>query len=175
MNNIPSFLIKNPSAHFMEAGAIGFVPAWIILLTTILTFAMLKPKFFRHHTFFAFVIGSLMPVLDDLFAFVFGPPFAHHSVFHSLFGPVISFLLFLLISNKRVAKFAFLGNLYHIIFNLYFDRATPLFPFTYQEFGLTDALGINTYWIKAAHYPIIFILFACAVIKFFTKYKNKDQ
>jgi len=173
MNNLPSIFIINPEAHFMEPGTVAFIPGWIILFITILTFVMLRPKLFKLPYLIAFTVGSLMPAFDDLFAFIFGTPFAHHSLFHSLLGPVITYLIFIFISNKKPAKYALLGNLYHIIFNFYFDFLALFFPFTYQEFGLTDIIKVNTYWIKATHYPIIFALFTYALIKYFYVYRKK--
>lgn len=184
MNNIPPILQINPAAHFMEPGAVAFVPGWIILLITVITLALLFPKLFSispqtaspskifNPYLLAFIVGSLMPIFDDLLAFVFGPPFAHHSIFHSLIGPLITYLLFRLISTDQIAKYALFGNLYHVVFNFYLDRVTLLFPFTYQEWGLTDLTAISTYWLKVINYPIIFLLFAWAIIRFFLNFKH---
>lgn len=161
----------------MKPGTVAFVPGWIILFITILTLATLFPSFFQSEQIskqliinpflFAFILGSLMPAFDDLLAFLFGPPFAHHSLFHSLIGVLLTYLLFLLIGTSDIAKYALLGNLYHILFNFYLDYVTPFFPFTYREFGLTNLIRVSTYWLKVIHYPIIFILFAWAVFTFF--------
>jgi hypothetical protein len=107
-----------------------------------------------------------MPAFDDIFAFLFGPPFAHHSLFHSLFGPLITFVIFLAISDSSLAKFALYGNITHIIFNYSLDYVTLFFPINYSEYGLTDIIGINTYWIKAIAYPIILVLFAFSVLTY---------
>lgn len=182
MQNLPSFLLPNPEAHFMDPGTIAFIPGWIILLITIFTFAILYPGLFKrvkhknsliNPFFFAFIIGSLMPVFDDLLTFIFGPPFAHHSVFHSLLGAALTYGIFLTISTKQIAKYALLGNLFHTFFNFYFDRVALFFPLAYQEFGLSDIVNINTYWIKAVHYPVIFVLFAWSVVKFFRAQKTE--
>ena len=91
--NAPPIFIMNPKAYYMKPGAVASIPGWIILFITILTIAILFPSLFLSNqtnlqypinTFlFAFLIGSLLPTFDDLFAFLFGPPFAHHSLFHS--------------------------------------------------------------------------------------------
>ncbi len=180
MDNIPSFFTMNATAHFMEPGTIAFVPGWIILLITIFTFSILFPRVFPKSKkeflinpyLLAFIIGSLMPVFDDLFPFVFGKPFAHHSLFHSLIGVGLTFLIFRIFSTTKIAKYAFGGNLAHIFFNFYLDRVTLLFPFTYQEWGLTDLTAISTYWLKVINYPIIFLLFAWAIIRFFLNFKH---
>lgn len=176
-----SFFI-NPSAHFMQQGAVAFIPGWIWLQMLIFVIAVFLPYFFQYNAkkaaispyLFAFFIGSLMPVFDDLLAFVFGPPFAHHSLFHSLLGSVITYLIFRLLFNKEVAKYAFFGNILHILFNFYLDYVTFLFPLTYQEFGLTDITHISTYWLKVIHYPILLLLFAVAVYKYLRQFKNPD-
>lgn len=180
--NQPPFFFMNPKAHFMTPGAIGFIPPWVFLFLIILTFSILFPKLFRHSKtksetlvnpyLLAFIIGSMMPIFDDISAFILGPPFAHHSLFHSLLGSVVTYLLFLGISNSRIAKYAFLGNLTHTFFNFYFDYVTLFFPISYQEFGLTDIFKIDTYWIKAFHYPIILILFLSTMLRFFLHQKK---
>lgn len=187
MNNTTALFFMNNSAHFMQPGSVAFVPPWIIFEIAVITIALLFPKLFKDNTtkpfriasvisapLVAFITGSLVPILDDFFAFLFGPPFAHHSLFHSLMGIIITYMLFRLISKQEYAIFAVLGNLFHIFFNFYFDYLTLFFPFTYREFGLTDIIGINTYLIKITHYPIIFILFAFAILKFF-RLRNKTQ
>lgn len=177
--NPPSFFLINPQARFMTPGAIGFIPPWVFLFITILTLVILFPKFFscpKSKTIspylLAFFIGSLMQIFDDLSAFVFGPPFAHHSLFHSLLGSVITYFLFRIITAADIAKYAFLGNLTHTFFNFYFDYATLFFPITYQEFGLTDILKIDTYWLKAIHYPLILAFFLYSTVRFFLSQKN---
>ncbi len=171
----PSFSLMNPKAHFMTPGAIGFIPPWVFLFIVILTVASLYPQFFSYPKnnslispyLFAFIIGTMMPIFDDLSAFIFGPPFAHHSVFHSLFGALITYLIFQIIATPDIARYAALGNLTHTFFNFYFDYVTLFFPITYKELGLTDILKVNTYWIKAIHYPIILLLFFGAILRFF--------
>lgn len=170
----------NPKAHFMTPGSVGFIPPWVFLFIVIITFACFFPKFFKHPKsnnivspyLFAFIIGSIMPIFDDLSAFIFGPPFAHHSIFHSLLGSVLTYFLFRVISSPDIAKYAFLGNLTHTFFNFYFDYVALFFPITYQEFGLTDILRIDTYWIKALHYPIILVLFLASILRFFLSQKK---
>lgn len=172
---LPEFFIMNPHAHFMAPGSVGFIPPWIFMFITIFTFVSYFPRFFRDRKddpiispyLLAFFIGSLMPIFDDLSAFIFGPPYAHHSVFHSLFGSLLTYVLFRIISTPDIAKYAFFGNLTHTFFNFYFDYVTLFFPFTYREFGLTDILRIDTFWIKAIHYPIILILFFFSMLRFF--------
>jgi len=178
--NSPSFFLMNPRAHFMIPGDIGFIPPWIFLFIVILAVVLLFPKLFRYPkdkyvispNLLAFLIGSIMPIIDDLSTFVFGPPFAHHSLFHSFIGSIITYTIFRIISTKEIAKFAFLGNLTHIFFNFYFDYVALFFPFTYQETGLADIIRVNTYWIKAIHYPIILLLFVFAILRFFLKLRN---
>ncbi len=175
--NAPPIFIMNPKAYYMKPGAVASIPGWIILFITILTIAILFPSLFLSNqtnlqypinTFlFAFLIGSLLPTFDDLFAFLFGPPFAHHSLFHSFLGATFTFIFFFILADDQVAKYALFGNLYHIFFNFYLDVVTPFFPFSYREFGLTSLTRISTYWLKVVHYPIIFILFAWAIIIFF--------
>lgn len=179
--NIPYFFI-NPSSHFMKEGAVALIPGWIWLEMIVFTLAIFKPDLFRVSSktktqiisppLFAFILGSLMPVFDDIFAFLLGPPFAHHSLFHSLIGSIITFLSFRLIANKKIAIYALVGNLLHIFFNFYLDYVSLFFPFTYQEFGLTDILRINTYWLKVIHYPIILGLFILSTLKFFLNLKK---
>ena len=177
---MPTFFLQNSEAHFMTPGSIQFIPAWILLLITIITFVLLKPNYFDNNNyksklinplFLAFIIGSLIPVFDDFFAFVLGPPFAHHSFFHSILGPPIILLLTSIIFNKVFAKYIALGHFAHILFNFYFDRITLFFPLTYREIGIGDVLGVSTYWIKIIHYPIILLLFFYSTIKFLKKYK----
>lgn len=172
--NSPPIFRMHPKAHYMKPGAVAFVPGWVILFITILTAATLFPSLFLNSPsdsvfpinsfLFAFIVGSLLPVFDDLFAFLFGPPFAHHSLFHSFIGSALTYTLFFFVGGSEIAKYAFLGNLYHILFNFYLDVVTPFFPFSYREFGLTSITRISTYWLKVIHYPIIFILFTYAVI-----------
>lgn len=162
--------------HIMLAGSIAFIPGWILLFITILSLAMLSPNLFQggdiHKPFqqvispllLVFMIGSLMPAFDDLFAFVFGPPFAHHSLFHSFLGCFITFGFFFLTSGAEIAKFALFGNLYHIAFNFILDYVTIFFPLTYREFGLTDLIGKTTYQIKIILYPVILIIFGFAIL-----------
>ena len=172
----PPIFTMNQTAHYMKPGAVAFIPGWIILFITILTIAILFPTLFPNTPnssypisplLFAFLIGSLLPAFDDLLAFLFGRPFAHHSLFHSFVGSVITYVSFLVLSGGEVAKYALFGNLYHIFFNFYLDVVTPFFPFTYREFGLTDITKVSTYWLKVIHYPLIFILFAWSIIVFF--------
>lgn len=161
----------------MKPGDVAFIPGWIILFITILTGTVFFPWLFPagqnnpqypiNAYLFAFIIGSLIPTFDDLLAFLFGPPFAHHSLFHSFIGSAITFILFLILGGPEIAKYAFLGNLYHIFFNFYLDVVTLFFPFSNREFGLTSITGISTYWLKVIHYPIIFILFTFAIVNFF--------
>lgn len=175
----PPVFTMHPKAHYMKPGAVAFIPGWIILFITILTFAVLFPSLFKNGStnsiypingfLFAFIIGSLLPVFDDLFAFLFGPPFAHHSLFHSFFGSAITYAIFFFLGGSEIAKYVFLGNLYHIFFNFYFDVVTPFFPLSYREFGLTSIIRVSTYWLKVINYPIIFILFFMSIIIFFTK------
>ena len=174
MNNLPSIFIANPKSHFITPGAIDFVPAWVILYIAIFTYTLFNSKKFTLSTFLAFSIGAVLPAIDDLLAFVIGPPFTHHSLFHSIIlGPTVTYLFFKIISNHKHAKMAFLGDLTHIFFNFYFDSLALLFPLTYQEFGLSDLAYLNTYWIKATHYPVIFLLFFISIVKYFHQFKNK--
>lgn len=178
IKHTPPFFVIHAKAHHMKPGAVAFIPGWIILLITILTLAILIPSLFPEPKtvqsqliniyLLAFIIGSLIPAFDDILAFLFGPPFAHHSLFHSFFGSILTFFFFLILSSSEIAKYALLGNLYHIFFNFYLDYVTLFFPLTYREFGLTDIIKISTYWLKAIHCPIIFVLFAYAIFKFFT-------
>ena len=161
----------NQNSHFMEPGAVAFVPAWIILFITIITITMLKPKVFTQKIYLAIVIGSLMPALDDLLAFVVGPPFAHHSLFHSFIGVCLTWLIFSIFVKKSLVKYFVYGNLIHIFFNFFFDHLTLFFPFTYREFGLAHIIMVDTYWIKAIFYPAIFLLFGFSIFKYFSKYK----
>jgi hypothetical protein len=117
--------------------------------------------------YLAVLIGTLAPAFDDLLAFVFGSKFAHHSLFHSMFGPLIVFLSFLVISKRKVAWFAAAGNMAHILFNFTFDRITPFFPLSFREWGLGDMIGVNTYWIKAICYPFILFVFIFSVIRYY--------
>lgn len=177
MNTPPFF---HSEAHVMQAGSVAFIPGWIMLLIVVFTIALLKPNFFKHKKskvisplLLSFVLGNLMPAYDDILAYLLGPPFAHHSLFHSLVGPFIAYVVFYLISNKKIAKYAALGNLTHIVFNFYLDWTTLFFPFTYREFGLTHIIGVHTYWIKAIHYPIILVVFGITVAKHLHSFKNK--
>lgn len=184
MNFQPPFFLMNPQAHFMTPGVVAFIPGWIWLFIIILVIIMSYPKFFQQKLdhpnntliinplLLAFIIGSLVPVFDDIFPFLFGPPFAHHSLFHSFLGSSLTYIMFRIISTRQIAKFAFFGNLFHIIYNYYFDYVTIFFPFTYQEFGLTDLIKVNTYWIKAISYPIILVTFFLAALNFFTQQKK---
>lgn len=175
MDNSQNIPFMNSNAHFMQPGAVDFVPAWIIMIITILELAILFPKFFDYSKeskfkiispfLLFFLFGSLMPIFDDILAFLFGPPFAHHSIFHSLFGATLTFIIFRLLSTSRIALYAFYGNLFHIFFNFYFDGVTLFFPLTYYQYGLTDLIKLSTYWIKATHYPIIFTTYLYLIIK----------
>lgn len=177
--NLPPVFIMHPKARYMKPGAVAFIPGWVILFITILTGAILFPSLFPTEPYYGtypinslllvFLIGSLTPTFDDFFAFLFGPPFAHHSLFHSFAGSILTYLGFLILGGSEVAKYAFFGNLYHIFFNFYLDIVTPFFPLSYREYGLTNIIKVSTYWIKAIHYPIIFMLFAFAVVSFFNK------
>lgn len=177
--NAPPIFTMHPKAHYMKPGAVAFIPGWIILFITILSIATFFPSLFApnasNNTYpmnpflFAFIIGSLMPVFDDLLAFLFGPPFAHHSLFHSFLGAVLTYIFFFFLGGNQIAQYAILGNLYHIFFNFYLDIVTPFFPFSHREFGLTSFIHVSTYWIKVINYPIIFIFFFLAVINFFTR------
>ncbi len=169
----------NPNAHFITPGSVNFIPAWILLLIAIFTYAFWFPKNFAHKNYLispllaAFILGSLMPAFDDLFTYLFGPPFAHHSLFHSITtGPIITYaLFFLLTKSKKIAKYAVIGNLAHTFFNFYFDSVTLFFPFSLQEFGLGYLTGIPTYIIKTISYPILLILFFTSLVKYFKKNK----
>src|SRR3990167_760616 len=121
--NLPALFIQNPRTHFIEPGSVNFIPAWIILLIGIITVALLFPKIFSKRDnlisplLLAFILGSLMPAFDDIFTFFLGPPFAHHSIFHSITtGPIITFIIFARISGLKIAKYAVLGNLSHTFF-----------------------------------------------------------
>lgn len=184
MNPPPLFM--NPKSYFMSPGAISFIPGWIWLLMVVFTVGLLFPRVFNpkktdtkisnnliNPYFLAFIIGSLMPAFDDLLAFVFGPPFAHHSLFHSLFGSLITLLIFRGLSTPKVAIYAFFGNLTHTTFNFYLDTVTPFFPFIYQEWGLTHITKVNTYWLKVIHYPLILVLFGFSILKYYRKNINK--
>lgn len=173
--NTPPIFRMHPKAHYMKPGAVAFIPGWIILFITILTGATLFPSLFPQDTnsshlvnvfLFAFIIGSLIPAFDDLLAFLLGPPFAHHSLFHSFLGAALVYILFFLVNSGEIAKYVLFGNLYHIFFNFYLDVVTPFFPFSYKEFGLTSITHISTYWLKVIHYPIIFVLFSFAVVTY---------
>lgn len=165
----------NSEAHYMKPGAVAFIPGWVLLFITILTLTILKPDIFfisvqsSHQQIIspfllAFILGSLMPAFDDLFTYIFGRPFAHHSLFHSFFGLVITYLVFYIVSNPTVAIYAIFGNIYHIFFNFLLDYTTLFFPLTYREFGLTDIIKLSTYQIKVVFYPLILVLFAYAVL-----------
>lgn len=179
--NLPYFFI-NPESHFMKPGAVSLIPGWIWLEMIIFILAVLKPNLFKFNLknrnylisplLFAFFIGSLMPVFDDILAFLFGPPFAHHSLFHSFLGSLLTFLIFRSISKFEIALYALAGNLLHIFFNFYLDYVSLFFPLTYQEFGLTDILRINTYWLKIIHYPILLIFFTYSIYKYFLTLKK---
>lgn len=171
--------MKNPfpmsqNAHFMQGGAVAFVPGWVILFIIILSVGVIWPDFFGkdesreiiNPAFFAFIVGSLMPVFDDLLAYIIGKPFAHHSLFHSPIGSLLTFLIFLII-GEQYAMYALTGNLSHIFFNFYLDRVTLIFPLSYREFGLADFLKITTRTMKVIHYPVIFLGFTYAIVKFF--------
>lgn len=185
MNNIPPIFQINPAAHFMEPGTVAFVPGWIILLITVITLTLLFPKLFLvnhklssenkifNSYLLAFIVGSLMPVFDDLLAFIFASPFAHHSLFHSLLGVALTYFLFRVISTHPIAKYAFFGNLYHIFFNFYLDYVTFFWPFTYREFGFTEFVRVDTYWLKAVNYPIAFLLFMFSIVRYFRALKSK--
>jgi len=174
-NTKPPFTI-NKKSHFMKPGAVAFIPGWIMLFILVLTLAIFFPDFFgkslNNYPFsiglLAFILGSLMPAFDDLFGFVFGPPFAHHSLFHSFAGLFVTYIIFLVIGDQSIAQYALYGNATHIIFNYYLDYTTLFFPFTYREFGLTHIIKIHTYWIKAINYPIILLAFALALLKIFS-------
>lgn len=166
----------SPEANFIQPGSVDFVPAWIIMIITIIELSLIFPKIFIHNRdtklkiisplLLFFFFGSLMPIFDDLLTFIFGPPFAHHSVFHSMTGALLTFAIFRVISTNRLALYAFYGNFFHIFFNFYFDAVTLFFPLTYQQYGLTDLVALSTYWIKAIHYPIIFLGFLYLMVKF---------
>lgn len=168
--------LMSKSSHFMKPGAVAFIPGWVILFIIILSVGMLWPNIFDssenqntlliNRVFLAFIIGALMPVFDDLLAFMLGKPFAHHSLFHSLIGSAITYFIFILLSPE-VALFALYGNLSHTFFNFYLDRVAFFFPLSYREYGLADILKTSTYMMKVIHYPIIFLLFGLAVFKFF--------
>lgn len=174
----------NVGSHFIQPGAVDFVPAWIIMIIMIFELAILFPKFFstaKDNQFktispllLFFFFGSLMPIFDDMLAFIFGPPFAHHSVFHSLFGLILTFIIFRLLSTKKFAFYAFYGNLFHIFFNFYFDSVTLFFPLTYYQYGFTDFVGLSTYWIKAIHYPFIFVVYLFLIVKLSTQLKKEN-
>lgn len=173
----------NPNSHYMQPGAVAFIPGWIILFLTIIILLLAFPQVFKTKKDYpkqiisplllAFIIGSLMPIIDDLSAFIFGPPFAHHSFFHSIFGLIITYSLFRFLSTTEIAKYSFLGNLYHLFFNYYLDRTTLFFPFTYNEYGLTDLIGVSTYNLKAINYPLIFIALIIFLIKYLIAQKKK--
>lgn len=179
MNSFQKYPFMNPQASFVQPGSVDFVPAWIIMIITVIEISLVFPKFFNHNrktsqekgvriispVLLFFLFGSLMPIFDDIFAFLFGPPFAHHSVFHSIPGAILTFAIFRILSTERLALHALFGNLYHIFFNFYFDSTTLFFPLTYQQYGLSDLIKVNTYWIKAIHYPIIFFGFIYLMIK----------
>ncbi|EKD90385.1 MAG: hypothetical protein ACD_31C00005G0011 [uncultured bacterium] len=178
--NIPYFFI-NPQSHFMAPGAVAFIPGWIWLEMIIFIIVVFKPNIFKYNSksnqiispyLFVFIIGSLMPAFDDILAFLFGPPFAHHSLFHSILGSLLTFLFFRTFSNKKIALFALAGNLLHTLFNFYLDYVSLFFPLTYQEFGLTDILKISTYWLKVINYPIILILFIYSIFKYLLTLKK---
>lgn len=184
MNTPPFFM--NPKSYFMPPGAVSFIPGWIWLLIVVFSIALLFPKLFIpkksdvkisneliNPFLFAFIIGSLMPAFDDLFAFLFGPPFAHHSIFHSLFGSFLTFIIFRSFSTPTVAKYAFWGNITHTLFNFYLDYVTLFFPLTTQEWGLTHIIKVNTYWLKVIHYPVILTLFGYSILNYFWQIKKK--
>ena len=168
----------DPKSHFMEPGAVAFVPGWVILFIIILSMGAVFPGLFVSNNnlgsnvinpaFFAFIVGSLMPVFDDLLAYIFGKPFAHHSLFHSFLGPIITYVFFLVLS-PNYASYAFMGNLSHSFFNFYLDRVAFFFPFSYKEHGLSDLVGVGTRALKAIHYPLIFLFFAYSLLKFFLR------
>lgn len=171
----------------MQPGTVAFIPGWIILLIVILTISLAFPKLFFcknssknsnqiiNPLLLALIIGSLMPAFDDFLAFVFGPPFAHHSLFHSFLGPILTFILFRIISNPRITKFAVLGNICHILFNFYLDYVAFLYPLTNKEFGLSNLVHLSTYNLKVIHYPIIFLLFAFFSLKYFLNQRKVSQ
>lgn len=183
MGNSQNIPFMNPASNFITPGSVDFVPAWIIMIITILELAIIFPKYFTYSKqsklkiispyLLFFFFGSLMPIFDDIFSFVFGPPFAHHSIFHSLLGSILTFTIFRLLSTKNIALFALYGNLYHIFFNFYFDSVTLFFPLTYQQYGFTDLIGLRTYWIKAINYPIIFSVFLFLLVKFSIQFKER--
>lgn len=165
----------NPTAHYMIPGTVAFIPGWILLFITILTLAILQPTLFIYTGsssygniispfLLIFTIGSLMPAFDDLFAYIFGKPFAHHSLFHSFAGTVTTFIIFYFLGGFEIGKYALLGNFYHIFFNFFLDYTTLLFPLTYREFGLTHIIKITTYQIKVVFYPLILLIFGWAIL-----------
>lgn len=178
-------MLMNPDAHFIQPGAVDFVPAWIIMIITVFELAIIFPKFFTYQKesklkiisplLLFFFFGSLMPIFDDILAFLFGPPFAHHSVFHSFLGSILTFISFRLLSTDKFALYAFYGNLFHIFFNFFFDAVTLFFPLTYRQYGLTDLIMLSTYWIKAISYPIIFSVFVYLMLKLSIQMKKEND
>lgn len=171
---MPKFFM-NPSAHMMKPGTVAFIPGWIILQMIIITIAVWFPNIFQGNLyqgvisvyFLAFIIGSLIPVFDDILAFIFGPPFAHHSLFHSLFGSLLIYSVTRLFIGEQLVLYISTGQIVHIIFNYYLDYVTLFFPISYQEWGLTDITRISTYWLKAIHYPLILVCFLLSILKVF--------
>lgn len=176
--SIPNFFVKNSQSYFIEPGSINFIPAWIMLLIAVLAIALAFPAKFAKKGrpidpfLLAFISGSLMPAFDDLLTFVFGPPFAHHSLFHSvLTGPLITYLLFYFLGKKKIATYAVIGNLTHTFFNFSLDTVALFFPVTYEEWGLTNIIFVNTYWIKAFVYPFLLTAFSVAILRYFKTQK----
>lgn len=185
MGNSQNIPFMNPAASFIQPGSVDFVPAWIIMIIVITELVIIFPKFFTYSKqsklkiisplLLFFFFGSLMPIFDDILAFLFGPPFAHHSVFHSLFGSILTFTIFRLLSTNKIALYAFYGNLFHILFNFYFDTVTLFFPLTYQQYGFTDLIKLSTYWIKAITYPVIFSVFLFLIVKSSIQTKKESK
>lgn len=88
------------------------------------------------------IVGVSAPILDDVLAFIVGPPFSHHSFFHSLFGPLAMYLCFFFLLNKDFARYAAMGNAIHVIFN-FVDSTSLFFPFVFRGIGLSTILGLG--------------------------------
>lgn len=162
------------------AGMTGYISATVWLLFVALSLILFWRKRWDGKIidvkFLLFILGSTVPLLDDLLAFYPGAPFSHHSLFHSLLGVVLVFILVQFIFRIPNTKYLIFGHSTHIFFNFIIDYVSLFYPFTVNEFSFSQLLPLSSAEVKIFLYPTIILLFLRAnyiYLKDYTRYAKQ--
>lgn len=142
---------------------IGQIGGWTWLILLIFGLGPFFKKYFGkqliHPKLLLFIIGFIIPSLDDISTFIIGAPFSHLSLFSSFLGVLLVYLFFIILFKYQLAIFVVFGQLSFLAYEFIFDSIPPFFPFSKVTVGLSNLTPIPLIILKAIIYPtIIFFL-----------------